>query len=200
MRFRLLTIAAFASAQVLATIPAMAAATAQPIASVRTLVGLAAPDFTLGDQNGHAFTLSGQRGHVTILFFGYTHCPDICPTSLATIASVIRQLGSDADKQVRVAFITDDPTRDTPQTLRRYVTLFDPSFLGLVGTSSQMGPVYKAYHVWFTRLPNRGSAAGYLLAHSSFMYLISKDGVVRYVHDWRDDRSSIARDLRKLYL
>lgn len=200
MRFFLCVIAAVGSAQVFACVPSIAAPPPQSIASVQMLVGSAAPDFTLNDQNGHSFALSGQRGHVTVLFFGYTHCPDICPTSLATIASVIRQFGADADKQVRVAFITDDPARDTPQTLRRYVTLFDPWFFGLNGTSAQLGPVYKAYHVWFTRLPNRGSAAGYLLAHSSFMYFISKDGVVRYVHDWRDDRSSIARDLRKLYL
>jgi protein SCO1/2 len=167
--------------------------------AVSALVGTTAPDFTLTDHASHPFTLSDQRGHVTVLYFGYTHCPDICPTTLAMIASIVRQISPDADKQVRVAFITDDPERDTPQTLRRYVALFDPWFLGLDGTNAQLTPIYKAYHVWFTRLPNQGSAAGYLLAHSSYIYMIDKTGVVRYVHDWRDDRSAIARDLRKLY-
>lgn len=167
--------------------------------AVSAMVGLAAPDFTLTDQTGHAFSMSGQRGHVTVLYFGYTHCPDICPTTLAEIASVVRGLSPDADRQVRVAFITDDPERDSSVTLRRYVTLFDPFFLGLDGSSADLAPIYKAYHVWFTKLPNEGSAAGYLLAHSSFIYMVGKDGVVHYVHDWRDDRSAIARDLRKLY-
>jgi protein SCO1/2 len=167
--------------------------------AVSAMVGSAAPDFTLTDQTGNAFSMSGQRGHVTVLYFGYTHCPDICPTTLAEIASVVRGLGPEADRQVRVAFITDDPERDTSVTLRRYVKLFDPYFLGLDGSSDDLAPIYKAYHVWFTKLPNTGSAAGYLLAHSSFIYMVGKDGVVHYVHDWRDDRSAIARDLRKLY-
>ena len=167
--------------------------------AVSTLIGSAAPDFTLTDHTGRAFSMAGQRGHVAVLYFGYTHCPDVCPTTLATIASVVRRLGPDADRQVRVALITDDPSRDTPQTLRRYVSLFDPWFLGLSGTSEEIAPVYRASHVWFPRLPNHGSAAGFLLAHSSFIYMIGKDGVVRYVHDWRDDRAAIARDLRKLY-
>jgi len=167
--------------------------------AVSALVNTSAPDFTLTDQAGHAFRMSAQRGHVTVLYFGYTHCPDICPTTLAEVAGVVRQLGPSADREVRVAFITDDPERDTSKTLRDYVTLFDPWFLGLDGTKEELAPVYKAYHVWFTKLPNQGSAAGYLLAHSSFIYMVGKDGVVHYVHDWRDDRSAIARDLRKLY-
>ena len=132
-------------------VPAIFAAAA----AVSALLNTAAPDFTLTDQAGHAFSLAGQRGHVTVLYFGYTHCPDICPTSLAAIASALRQIGPTADKDIRVAFITDDPKRDTPRLLRDYVTLFDPHFLGLVGKSTALAPIYKGYHVWFTRLPNQ---------------------------------------------
>lgn len=168
-------------------------------AAIAALINTAAPDFTLTDQSGHAFSLSSQRGHVTVLYFGYTHCPDICPTSLAAIASALRQIGPTADKDITVAFITDDPERDTPKTMRDYVSLFDPHFLGLDGTSAGLAPIYKGYHVWFTRLPNRGSAAGYLLAHSSYIYMIDKSGVVRTIDDWRTPASKIADHLRKLY-
>ena len=168
-------------------------------AAISALINNVAPDFTLTDQTGHAFSLSGQRGHVTVLYFGYTHCPDICPTTLAAIASALRQVGSSADRDIKVAFITDDPERDTPKTLRNYVSLFDPYFMGLDGASTTLGPIYKGYHVWFTRLPNQGSAAGYLLAHSSYIYMIDKTGVVRSIDDWRTPPATIAAHLRKLY-
>lgn len=168
-------------------------------AAISALINTSAPDFTLTDQSGHAFSLAGQRGHVTVLYFGYTHCPDICPTTLAAIASALRQVGPTADRDIKVAFITDDPERDTPKTMRNYVTLFDPYFLGLDGTSTTLAPIYKGYHVWFTRLPNQGSAAGYLLAHSSYIYMIDKTGVVRTIDDWRTPPATIAAHLRKLY-
>src|SRR5215472_19138493 len=107
-------------------------------AAISALINNVAPDFTLTDQSGHAFSLSGQRGHVTVLYFGYTHCPDICPTSLAAIASALRQIGPNADRDIKVAFITDDPARDTPKTLRDFVTLFDPYFFGLSGTGATL--------------------------------------------------------------
>jgi len=168
-------------------------------AAISALINNAAPDFSLTDQSGHAFSLSDQRGHVTVLYFGYTHCPDICPTTLAAIASALRQIGPNADRDIKVAFITDDPARDTQKTLRDYVTLFDPHFVGLDGSSAALAPIYKGYHVWFTRLPNQGSAAGYLLAHSSYIYMIDKTGVVRTIDDWHTPPATIAAHLRKLY-
>ena len=167
-------------------------------AGVRDLIGKPAPDFHLIDQHGKGFALSGLRGRAVVLFFGYTHCPDICPTTLATIASALRRLGPHAPKKIQVAFVTDDPARDSPQTLGRFTSLFDPSFLGLSGSAAQMSPVYKAYHVWFQRLPNPGSAAGYLLAHSSIIYMIDKGGTVRFIHDWRDPMPAIQADLKDL--
>jgi protein SCO1/2 len=167
-------------------------------AGVHDLIGRPAPDFHLVDQSRKDFVLSGLRGRAVVLFFGYTHCPDICPTTLATIAGAMRRLGPDAPKKIQVAFVTDDPARDSPQTLGRFTSLFDPSFLGLSGSAAQMSPVYKAYHVWFQRLPNPGSAAGYLLAHSSIIYMIDRDGTLRFVHDWRDPMPAIQHDLKEL--
>ncbi len=167
-------------------------------AGVSDLVGKPAPDFQLVDQSGKGFTLSALRGRAVVLFFGYTHCPDICPTTLATIAAAMRRIGPQAPERIQVAFITDDPARDTPRALGKFTALFDPSFLGLSGSGAQMSPVYKAYHVWFQRLPNPGSAAGYLLAHSSIIYMIDRDGTVRFIHDWRDALPDIQRDLKEL--
>ena len=167
-------------------------------AGVADLVGKAAPDFQLVDQFGNEFTLSALHGRGVVLFFGYTHCPDICPTTLATIAAAMRRLGPQAPKRIQVAFVTDDPARDTPRVLGRFTALFDPSFLGLSGSAAQMAPIYKSYHVWFQRLPNPGSAAGYLLAHSSIIYMIDRTGTVRAIHDWRDAMPAIQSDLKEL--
>ena len=174
------------------------AARASTPPGVSDLVGKPAPDFHLIDQYGKNFTLSALRGRAVVLFFGYTHCPDICPTTLATIAAAMRRLGPQAPERIQVAFVTDDPARDTPQALGKFTALFDPSFLGLSGTGTQMSPVYSAYHVWFQRLPNPGSAAGYLLAHSSIIYMIDRGGTLRFIHDWRDAMPDIQRDLKEL--
>lgn len=178
-------------------LPLTQAAASAP-AGVHDLVGKAAPDFHLNDQYGKTFSLSSYRGRAVVLFFGYTHCPDICPTTLANIAAAMRRLGATAPAKIQVAFVTDDPARDTPQTLGKFTSLFDPSFLGLSGTSAQMSPVYKAYHVWFQRLPNPGSAAGYLLAHSSIIYMIDRSGTLRFIHDWRDPLPAIQSDMKEL--
>lgn len=190
----------FAAAAIIAVVLLAAAlqARASTPAGVRDLIGRPAPDFHLVDQTGKDFVLSGLRGRAVVLFFGYTHCPDICPTTLATIASALRRLGPQASKKIQVAFVTDDPARDSPRTLGRFTSLFDPSFLGLSGSAARMSPVYKAYHVWFQRLPNPGSAAGYLLAHSSIIYMIDKDGTLRFIHDWRDPMPAIQADLKEL--
>lgn len=187
-----------AAAVALLLLVPMTQATASAPAGVHDLVGKPSPDFHLVDQNGKDFVLSSQRGRAVVLFFGYTHCPDICPTTLATIAAAMRRLGPKAAEKIQVAFVTDDPERDTPQTLGKFTSLFDSSFLGLSGTGAQMSPVYKAYHVWFQRLPNAGSAAGYLLAHSSIIYMIDRGGTLRFVHDWRDPLPAIQSDLKEL--
>jgi protein SCO1 len=156
-----------------------------------------ATDFRLTDQNGRPFDLASQRGHAVILFFGYTHCPDVCPATMAQLARVYHTLSPEQRTKVRVAFVTVDPQRDDAATLKQYINLYDPSFIGLTGTPAQLAPVYGAYHVWHQRL--RGTkATGYLVAHGSSIYLIDPAGNLRVLHDWQDPASAISADVKEL--
>jgi len=156
-----------------------------------------APDFTLTDQNGRPFHLAGQHGREVVLFFGYTHCPDVCPATMAALAKVYHALKPAQRADVRVAFVTVDPQRDDPRTLKRYVALFDPAFVGLTGSDDALEPVYRAYHIYHQRLPGT-RASGYLVAHSGSVYLIDPQGDLRVLHDWTDSVPSIASDVKEL--
>jgi protein SCO1/2 len=154
-----------------------------------------APDFTLTDQDGRPYTLSAQRGHAVALFFGYAHCPDVCPTTLAALARAKRKLGA-AGAGYDVVFVTVDPARDTPATLKRYVHLFDPTFVGLTGTPAQLDPVYAAYHVYHKIDDASRSANGYLVIHSSIVEFIGPDGRLRGFGDWNDSPDALAALMR----
>lgn len=156
-----------------------------------------APDFTLTDQAGRRFALSEQRGRAVALFFGYGHCPDICPTTLAALARARASLGSRA-VDVEIAFVTVDPERDTPAVLGKYVALFDPSIVALTGTPAQLDPVYKAYFVYHEKQKPDGSANGYAVSHSAAIYMIDRSGRLRTVGSWDDDYRSLARTLEEL--
>lgn len=153
--------------------------------------GAAAPNFTLTDQDGKPYTLSAHRGHAIAFFFGYAHCPDVCPTTLSALARAKRKLGTDANA-FDVVLITVDPKRDDAATLKRYVRLFDPSFEGLTGTEAQLDPVYAAYHVYHEIGSGKGSANGYIVAHSSAVQFISPGGRLRGVGDWSDSPDELA--------
>jgi protein SCO1/2 len=153
--------------------------------------GARATDFTLTDQDGHPYTLSAQRGHPIALFFGYAHCPDVCPTTLSALARAKRKLGP-AGAAFDVVLVTVDPARDDPATLKRYVHLFDPAFAGLTGTEAQLDPVYAAYHVYHQVDSGKGSANGYIVAHSSAIQFISPDGRLRGTGDWSDSPDELA--------
>lgn len=155
------------------------------------------PNVELIDQDGHPFRLIAKRGREVVLFFGYAHCPDICPTTLGKLAQADRSLGAQA-RNVVVAFVTVDPERDTVPVLKRYVRLFDRNFYGLTGSRSQLHAVYHAYHVWHQKLPNHGSAAGYLMAHSSTIYMLDRSGRLRVIHDWNDQTDELAHDMKAL--
>ena len=150
-----------------------------------------APDFTLVDQDGRPFTLSALRGHPVALFFGYTHCPDECPTTLAHLAQAIKAPGVPSD--VHVAFLTVDPERDSPRVLKRYVSLFDPHFIGLTGTRRVMDPVYAGYHVWTQAVPVHHGPNDYSVAHGTTIYYIARDGSIKGLGSWDDDTPQIAR-------
>src|SRR5512133_879579 len=106
-----------------------------------------APDFSLPDGKGAQFQLTQQRGKVVLIFFGFTNCPDICPTTMADFEQVRQRLGNDGDK-VDFVFVTVDPDRDTPQVTAQYAARFDAAFYGLSGTEQQLDPVWKAYGVY----------------------------------------------------
>ncbi|GAB4126322.1 MAG: SCO family protein [Roseiflexaceae bacterium] len=135
----------------------------------------AAPNVVLTDQRGVSFQLDQQRGKVTLLFFGFTNCPDVCPTALADMAAVRRKLGSDADK-TQVVFITVDPERDTPEVMGRYVGMFDPSYIALTGSPSELQAIYQAYGVTAIRRELPNSALKYTMDHSASVYVIDQAG------------------------
>jgi cytochrome oxidase Cu insertion factor (SCO1/SenC/PrrC family) len=153
-------------------------------------------DFTLTDHDGRPFKLSQERGHAVALFFGYTHCPDVCPATLARLASARAGLGKDRDR-VRVIFITVDPTRDTPQRMKKYLATFDPSFIGVTGTESRLLPVYKAYHVWYQPLPKSTKGLEELEAHTATITMLDRSGHLEGYADWADPVTALTQDLRK---
>lgn len=150
----------------------------------------------LTGQDGRPRSLADFRGKLVVLFFGYTHCPDICPTTLADVAAVMKSLGKDAAR-VQVLFVTLDPERDTPDVLSKYVPAFDPAFLGLYGDAAATQRAAKEFRIFYEKRP--GSAPGaYTVDHSAQCYVIDGQGRLRLLV--RQDRiaQDLADDLRTL--
>lgn len=148
----------------------------------------------LVDHNGQPRRLEDFRGKAVVLFFGFTHCPDVCPTTLAEVAGAVKELGPDA-KRVQVLFVTVDPERDTPELLRRYVTAFDPSFLGLYGDAAATQRTAKEFKVYYEK---RKSGESYSMDHSAQTYVLDPRGRLRLFV--RHDRigQDLAADLKTL--
>ena len=142
----------------------------------------AAPDFTLEGSDGTQLRLSRYRGKVVVLGFGFTHCPEICPTTLATLAKARRKLGA-AGADVQVVYVTVDPERDGPEQMRSYLANFDPGFIGGSGTPAQLGKVRQEY----------GIAGG--KDHSTFVYLIDRQGSLRALSPYGRGADDIAHDV-----
>lgn len=155
-----------------------------------------AADFTLTAHDGKPFRLSDQTGKAIVLFFGYTSCPDVCPTTLYNFKKIRAQLTRQAD-QTRFVFITVDPERDTLERLGAYVTNFDPSFVGLTGTLNELEAVWKSYGVYRAKQTG-GTALGYLVDHTSRIYLIDPRGNLRVTYTDDTHADDIARDIRHL--
>jgi protein SCO1/2 len=155
------------------------------------------PDFTLTDQSGQNFRLSDQRGNVVVLFFGYTQCPDVCPTTLATWRQVHEALGADAAK-VRFVFVTVDPDRDTPERLGMHVNAFNPDFVGLTGDQEQLEAVYDVFDVYYEKDDSSGSAAGYLVNHTATTFVIDPEGQWRLRETFGTEVENIVHDIREL--
>jgi len=157
----------------------------------------AAPDFALTTQDGKDFRLSRERGKVVALSFGYTFCPDVCPTTLAELAQVRTRLGADA-KRFRIVFITVDPERDTPAQLRAYVNAFDRSFTGLTGLPERLAEVRKAYGVVAEKRVVAGTSANYLVDHSAFVYLVDPAGQLRLMLPFGMPIEDMVHDIKLL--
>jgi protein SCO1 len=129
--------------------------------------------FALTAPDGTAVTQQSYRGKWLVIYFGYTFCPDVCPTTMMEIAGALKELGPRADA-VQAIFITVDPQRDTPKVLNEYLKSFDPRLIGLTGTPAQIAAAAKAFHVFYER--NDTDDGSYLYDHSSFIYLLNPDG------------------------
>jgi protein SCO1/2 len=136
-----------------------------------------AKDFALTDHTGKPRTLADFKGKVVLMFFGYTQCPDVCPTTMAEMAAVMKELGPQAD-QVQVLFVTVDPERDTQQLLSEYVPAFDKRFLGLYGTADQTAAVAKEFKVMYAKVPGK-DAHTYSMDHTAASYVFDKQGKLR---------------------
>ncbi|MFT4118062.1 SCO family protein [Bradyrhizobium sp.] len=129
--------------------------------------------FQLTDQNGKTVTEKSLKGKPTLIFFGYTHCPDVCPTSLFEISEVLRAMGTDADK-VNAYFISVDPERDTPATMKDYLSSFDPHLEGLSGDPAETAKVITSYRVYAKKVPTKDG--DYTMDHTALIYLMDRDG------------------------
>jgi protein SCO1/2 len=150
-------------------------------------------ELQLTDFDGQRRQLSDFRGKAVVVFFGYTHCPDVCPTTLSTLAAAIKKLGPDGDK-VQVLFVTADPERDTAEVLKQYVTAFNPTFLGLRGTADETAAVAKEFKVIVQK--NAGSDPNtYTVDHSSGTYVYDPAGKLRLYVGYGQDADVFAHDI-----
>jgi len=155
-----------------------------------------AKGFSLTDHTGKQRTLADFKGKAVVVFFGYTQCPDVCPTTMAEMASVMQKLGPQAD-QVQVVFITVDPERDTQELLASYVPAFDKRFIGLRGTPEQTAKVAKDFKVFYEKVP--GTEPGsYTINHMAGSFIFDKDGRVRLFVRHGTGADAIVHDIRQL--
>jgi protein SCO1/2 len=154
-----------------------------------------ARDFQLIDHNGKPRTLADFKGKVVAIFFGYTRCPDACPTTMGELALVMKELGTDAER-LQVLFITVDPERDTPEVLSRYVPAFHPSFLGLYGDAEATARTAKEFRIIYQKQPLKDS--GYSVDHSAGSYLYDTNGRVRLFAQYGQGAQPLLHDIRLL--
>ena len=155
-----------------------------------------AKDFALTDHNGKPRTLADFKGKAVVMFFGYTQCPDVCPTTMAEMANVMKELGPQADK-VQVLFVTVDPARDTPQILSQYVPAFDKRFLGLYGDDAATAKVAKEFKVFFQKVPGK-TPGSYTMDHTAGSYVFDPQGHIRLFVKHGQGVEPIVHDLKLL--
>lgn len=155
-----------------------------------------ARDFSLPDQSGKVRTMADFRGKVVVLFFGYTQCPDVCPTSMTELAEVRRLLGPQGDK-LQGLFVTVDPARDTPEVLKGYMENFDPSFLALRPNADQLPELAKRFKVYFKKVDGK-TPTSYTMDHTAGSYIYDPQGRVRLYTRYGSGAEALAADVRIL--
>lgn len=153
-------------------------------------------DFALTDHTGQARRLADYKGKVVVLFFGYTQCPDVCPTTLVTMNETLKQLGDDA-KRVQVLFATLDPARDTQALLAQYVPQFNPGFVGLYGDEATTAALAREFRAFYTKVPG-ATPSSYTIDHSTGSYAFDPQGRLRLLLKHGDDPANLAADLKLL--
>jgi protein SCO1 len=150
----------------------------------------------LTDHNGKLRTMDDFKGKVVALFFGYTHCPDVCPTTMQDLKSTMKLLGDKAD-QVQVLFVTVDPTRDTQEVLAQFVPYFDKRFIGLRGSLQETAETLGNFKVFYSKIDSQ-TKGDYTIDHSAGMYVFDKDGKIRLYINYGEKPADMASDIEKL--
>ena len=155
-----------------------------------------AKGFSLTDHTGKPRTLQDFKGKLVVLFFGFTQCPDVCPTSMAELAEVKKLLGKDGDK-LQGLFVTVDPERDTPELLKAYMANFDPTFLALRGSPEQLEAMAKEFKVYYKKVPGK-TPTSYTMDHSAASYVYDTQGRLRLYTRYGSGAPALASDLQLL--
>ena len=155
-----------------------------------------AKGFTLTDHNGQSRSLSDFKGKVVVLFFGYTQCPDVCPTSMVELAEVKRLLGADGDK-LQGVFVTVDPARDTAELLKAYMANFDPTFVAFIPTPEQLAVVAKDYKIYYKKVDGK-TPTSYTMDHSAGSYVYDTQGNLRLYSRYGVGTQVLAQDIQTL--
>jgi protein SCO1/2 len=196
---------ALAAAAAAATTAATALSGCDRLASTAKKAQFHATDITgadfgrslsLTDADGKPRTLADFKGKVTLLFFGYTQCPDVCPTTMAELAEVKKSLGKDGER-VQGVFVTVDPERDTPKILKSYVASFDPGFVALTGTPEETAAAAKEFKVFYAKVPGKSPGA-YTIDHTAASYILDSDARLRLFVRYGSGPTALADDLKLL--
>lgn len=183
----------------ISTVAALTLVFSKPPSFRGTLYGEPFPtaaEIELTRADGEIFRMSDQRGKLILLFFGYTACPDVCPTTLAEMTLVMNELGS-ASHNVQVVFVSVDPARDTPELVQTYVARFNPTFIGLSGSQAELEPVWQDYSI-FREEVQSDSAAGVIVNHTARSFLVDADGRLRLSYAYQTPLEDIVHDIELL--
>jgi cytochrome oxidase Cu insertion factor (SCO1/SenC/PrrC family) len=169
----------------------------QPSREKGSGIALVGGPFSMINQNGEAVTEKNFAGQYMLVFFGFTFCPDVCPTQLQVMTEALNQMGSKADK-ITPVFVSVDPERDTPQAVKTYVSNFHPRMVGLTGSSEQVQQMTKAYRVFYQKVENAKRPQDYTMDHSAILYLMGPDGAFKGHFTAENDPAKLAAEIVKI--